>query len=517
MGKFNRTAPPAPVTSPVRTTGAAVTAEGGAGSSRDDKSELYLLAVANMVGEGTFYERAGRDSRFVTLVQRVASEDPAWLQGFIPYLRTAMFMRSAALVAAAQYAMVGAPGSRAVVAAALQRADEPGEFLAYIRSQTGSAQLGAGAKRGVADAVRRLYTQRAALKYGGEGSRDFTLADVVELVHPRPQDDTQGALFRYLLDRRHGRRDPRTEGLDMVNARRALDQMPSDQRAAFVAAPDAADRMRAAGVTWEYLGGWLPGGWTADAWASVIPTMGVMALIRNLRNFDKVNLPGRAVQQVIAKITSQPDILASRTLPFRFLAAYRATENLEWSYPLEQAVNLSLANTPRLEGNTLVLVDRSGSMFWDRVAGDRSQLSRADAAAIFGAALALRAEKATLVQFGTSSAVIQTKPGDSLLKVVERFGDLGGTNTATALRQHYAGHDRVVVVTDEQAHDGAVGSAISANVPLYTWNLAGYKVAHGESGVANRHTFGGLSDAAFSMIPLLEARRSGAVGWPWES
>jgi hypothetical protein len=38
-----------------------------------------------------------------------------------------------------------------------------------------------------------------------------------------------------------------------------------------------------------------------------------------------------------------------------------------------------------------------------------------------------------------------------VLKVVGRFGNLGGTNTADAIRRHYAGHDRVVIVTDEQA------------------------------------------------------------------
>lgn len=33
------------------------------------------------------------------------------------------------------------------------------------------------------------------------------------------------------------------------------------------------------------------------------------------------------------------------------------------------------------------------------------------------------------------------------------------------------------------------------------------------SGTAGRHTFGGLSDAAFRMVPLLEAGRN--ADWPW--
>ena len=47
----------------------------------------------------------------------------------------------------------------------------------------------------------------------------------------------------------------------------------------------------------------------------------------------------------------------------------------------------------------------------------------------------------------------------------------------------------------------------TAGHPVYTWNLAGYHFGHGESGLGNRHTFGGLSDKAFRLIPLLEAGR----------
>jgi hypothetical protein len=106
---------------------------------------------------------------------------------------------------------------------------------------------------------------------------------------------------------------------------------------------------------------------------------------------------------------------------------------------------------------------------------------------------------------------------ESILRVLERFGHLGGTNTADAVRRHYRGHDRVVIVTDEQAWAGRYGAeptaAVPANVPVYTWNLAGYHYGHGPSGMALRHTFGGLTDAGFGMIPLLEAGRAGT--WPF--
>jgi hypothetical protein len=51
------------------------------------------------------------------------------------------------------------------------------------------------------------------------------------------------------------------------------------------------------------------------------------------------------------------------------------------------------------------------------------------------------------------------------------------------------------------------------DLPVYTWNLAAYRHGHAPSGTGNRHTFGGLTDRGFRMIPLLEAGRD--ANWPW--
>ena len=162
-----------------------------------------------------------------------------------------------------------------------------------------------------------------------------------------------------------------------------------------------------------------------------------------------------------------------------------------------------------------MLVDRSGSMFGPLSA--RSKVTRADAAALFGAAVAARAASADLVEFGTGSKVVRPRPAESLLRVVERFGHLGGTQTAAAVRRHYRGHDRVLIVTDEQAWPGWRGqdptAAVPRDVPVYTWNVAGYRYGHGPSGTASRHTFGGLSDGAFVAVPLLERGRDAT--WPF--
>jgi hypothetical protein len=222
---------------------------------------------------------------------------------------------------------------------------------------------------------------------------------------------------------------------------------------------------------------------------------------------------------VAAKLADPAQVARSRQLPMRFLSAHRAAPSLRWAYPLEQALGHCLTNIPVLAGRTLVLIDTSGSMS-TRFSRDGT-LMRWDAAVLFGAALAQRCTSADVVSFSTDSRTFPMRPGESLLRALDRwradgyfYG--GGTNTAQAVRAHYARHDRVVIVTDEQAHydhRGGIDAAVPAKVPMYTWNLAGYQRGHAPSGTGNRHTFGGLTDQAFRMIPLLEAGANAT--WPW--
>ncbi|AZQ33934.1 TROVE domain-containing protein [Streptomyces cyaneochromogenes] len=525
MARFNTRAAKARPTSRVTSTGRVLrTYEGGRGQERDPRSELFLLAVANFVSQQTFYESgADRDDRFATLVRELAVTDPAWTAGLLGWLRGAGNLRTASVVGAAEYVKArleaGAtegPSNRQVVDSVLQRPDEPGELLAYWTATYGRS-VPKPVKRGIADAVRRLYSGKSLLKYD-TASKGYRFGDVLNLVHAAPDPDKswQGELFQYALDRRH---NPDTalppDSNRTLVAHRELMAVPVGERRAVVRSAGGAERLAAAGMTWEALAGWLQGPMDKEAWEAVIPSMGAMALVRNLRNFDQAGVSDEVAAQVAARISDPAEVARSRQFPFRYLAAYQHAPSLRWAYPLEQALGHSLANVPALPGRTLVLVDRSGSMFWSPLS-DRSELNRADAAAIFGTALALRAKDADLVEFGTTSRRLTFGKGESVLKILGRFGDLGGTDTTSAVRAHYRGQDRVLIVTDEQyTHNrhGDPTQQVPADVPVYTWNLAGYRAGHGPSGKANRHTFGGLSDAAFRMVPLLESARD--ADWPW--
>ena len=492
------------------------THEGGAGFGRDDKSELFLLAVSNMVGEDTFYEGAGeRDARFRALVAACATADHAWTASLIGWLRTGALMRSASVVAAAEYVKSGAPGGRFVVASALQRPDEPGEIVGYWRSRYGR-RMPKPLKRGIADACRRLYTESALLKYDGQ-SKGVRFADVLDLCHVKPKAPWQSHLFRAALDLRHKRAEPVIhESLAMVRAARALEALPAEaRRAALLEA--GPEKMGQAGFTWERLAGWLPGGMDSEAWESIVPSMGVMALLRNLRNFDQAGVSDTVADAIRAKLTSADDVKASRVLPLRFLSALRAVSSLRWGDALERGIALTLGNVPALPGRTLVLVDGSGSM--SATMSGKSGLSCADAASLFGAALVQRNPGSVAYRYSSQlDAVANHAPGTSVLLIARGLAQYGGaTKTwpcmADALTRE-GNVARVVIITDEQAHPSEVDPR-AFPLPIYVFNIAGYQPASMEHGAAGRYCIGGgLTDAAYAMLATLDGARDGR--WPWE-
>ena len=511
-----------------------LTAEGGVGFVREPKAELYVTAVSTLVENTTYETGDERTKRLVDLVRTVTKEDPEWVLRFVTWLRAEANMRSVAVLVACEFvktrleSRASAAGmNRQAITAACKRADEPGEVIAYWQARYGR-NLPMPVKRGLADAVRELYTERAALRYDGN-AKAMRLGDVIELVHPQSKGPIQSALYGYLLDSRHGRRptpEATWEALAAITARRDLNALPIAQRHALarkVMDGDAAAEKQfslALAGQWEWGKSWLGQDTEddtfdrltdAEQWELFVPYgLGFMAMLRNLRNFDKAGISQEMVTMVKGRLIDKDEVVKSRQLPLRFLSAYKATGGNHWDLPLSMALDYSLLNVPELAGRTLVLVDQSGSMF-TRVS-DRSEVRWSDQAALFGVALAARAADATLVQFGSTSQQVTIDGGKTALQHMAKFQALGGTATMDAVRKWFKGHDRIVIVTDEQAHYDRSGTVLDdlvpQEVPIYTWNLAGYKIAHGTS-APNRVTFAGLNDSAFALIPLLESGSTG--------
>lgn len=504
-------------TSPLTTTQTyARNHNGGVGATRDAKSELFLAVVSEFGGEETFYESGqNRLDRIAKLTREIAIADPEWVVGLVGWLRNEGNMRSASIILALNAAKAlneaGVPGVRTLVSNAIRRADEPGEALAFWFSNFGR-KLPIGVKRGIADGAVRTYNEYSLGKYDGGDNKGFSFADVIKLTHPTPKDARQEALFKFAMDRRYNSDAQPSELLTGLAKRAEILGLAPQEKRDLILSPDASERLKEAGLTWENVGSSFgKGGLDAKAWEALIPTMGYMALLRNLRNFEDAGVNEAALAVVANRLADPEEVAKSRQLPFRFLSAIRAVRGLRFAHPLEVALNHSLSNVPTLKGRTLILVDRSGSMF-GRVS-EKSGLNWADTAALFGTALAMRAENADLVQFGNSAYRVDFHRAGSVLQTVNSFGSLGGTYTADAIRRSFNGHDRIVILTDDQHYGASPYDVVPQSTPLYVWNFVGYRYGSGVAG-KNRLYMGGLTDKSFSTINIVESGRD--AKWPWE-
>jgi hypothetical protein len=547
----------------IRTTDERTTThEGGAAWVREPRSDLFLLAVTNMVGEDTFYEKAGdRDLRFRNLVRQCAVQHPDWTAKFIGWLRGEANMRSAAVVAAAEYAHArrdeagtGRTGTdyptptiptRKVVASALQRPDEPGELLAYWTANYGVNHLSMPVRRGIGDAMIRMGNERNYLKYGNAESAAFPWRRVLDLTHPgdRPgsaQNITgpwQHDLFSYVVTAPHVPGLEIPQSLGMMRARADLMALPVPDRRGVLLSDDGPGRLAAAGMTWESLAGWLQGPMDAKAWEAIIPSMGVMALIRNLRNFDEAKVSDRVAAQVCAKISDPNEVARSRQFPYRWLSAYTQAPSLRWGHALEQALTHATANIPLLDGKTLVLVDTSSSM--QNTVSGKSKIRHVDIGALIGIALAYRGCNVDLYGFADGVFKHEITPGGSMLRDIaaftNRIGEVGhGTQTIGAVEATFKGHDRVIVVTDGQAFAAggygygvygrqlgimptrvkSVSEAVPSTVAMFGINTTGYAPSMLDTSAKLRFEVGGFSDKVFTMFACAVA--GAGDRWPWD-
>jgi TROVE domain len=502
--------------------------EGAQGFLRDSRTQLFLSATTRYAGENSFYETGPTADDRIRAIARGLATDPdgwAWLQGFLPWLRGSAQIRTASVMLAAEVAharwQAGLGSTRPLVASVLQRADEPGEFMAYWFSQFGR-KMPVAVKRALADAVQRLYTEYSWLAYDNTG-KAFRFADVIELACPRyhlalwgaPQD----SLYRYIIESRHSRGTAVPERLGMLRANQEVRAAVAQGDYSALTSPG---RLHQAGITWQAALSMAGSHVSKDRlWESQLPVMGYMALLRNLRNIDESGLPDALVQEAMARIADQGNVLASRQLPYRFLSAYLHAPSLRWAQALETALDHATALVPSLPGRTLALVDISGSM--GATLSQKSKITRAMAGALFAGVLAKQNPGTVdLAVFATGRRGVPIRPHMSALKVATEVtgmtGSIGyGTMTAEAVRAYFRRQDRVIIFTDGQSfpagqHD-MLGGAVPAATPVYSFDLAGYKHT-GMAGGPARHELGGLTDHTFAFMRMLEDGKD--AKWPWE-
>lgn len=397
----------------VRTLPTAVyTHEGARAKNINAAQQLSRSVMACMLFENTFYESG---EEIAARIQKlVAQVDPEVVSAIAVEAREKMNLRHVPLLLVT--AMAKLPTHRHVVAETaarvIQRADELAEvFAIYTKGRTGTKKLNKISnqlRKGVATAFTK-FNEYSLAKYNQDN--DIKLRDVMFAVHPRPLNAEQGEVWKRLAQNELATPDTWEVALSATKDKKA---------------------------EWERL--------------LSENKLGAMALIRNLRNMTQAGVSENLVRSALLSMKTE------RVLPFRFVGA--ANHAPQWEPELETAMLQNLAEMPKLPGKTAIVVDNSGSM--SSTVSGKSELSRIDAACALAILVREVCERAVVIGFGSTAAVIPARKGFALRDAI-KAGPGGGTNTDTALTlARQQGYDRIIVITDEQSHQAVSGPLTGA-------------------------------------------------------
>ena len=460
--------------------------EGGTAFEMGDELKLYTQVCSCLVGEPKFYGNVlVQHSDLVQLIRKVAAQDPAYVAKLAVYVRHKMNLRSIAVMLLVELANTSSAKDsgliRRTTPQVVSRADELTEVMAYQFNIFGRTKINNGLRRGLADAFTKFDAYQLA-KYDRKG--EVKLKDVLKMVRPKPTTEEQSKLWKMLKE----------------------DNLPI---------PD----------TWEVV--ISTKGSTKENWEAIIPKMGTMAKLRNLRNFLE---KGCDISVVMKELEDPEVIRKSKQLPFRFFSAYKAVEEVDGSFDcpevleaLSNALELSITNVPTFDGNTVVAVDLSESM--TSYLSSRSSVSYKDVASVMGAIAVKRNPNNIIYGFGQIIAQIPLNKGSSVMDIIQKIGDTDvghSTNGYLVLQDMITKKikaDRIMLFSDMQLysdtgfwerHDSFATlwkkykKSINPKAKLYSFDLAGYGQSTIPQDEKGTYLLAGWSEKVFDFVRAME-------------
>ncbi|WP_397568881.1 RNA-binding protein [Schlesneria sp. T3-172] len=396
-------------------------------------------------------------------------------------------------------------------------------FVQIMRSGViGRKSLGTLPKRLI---VQWIASRTDAQLFTGSIGNDPSLADIIKMVHPKPETPSRAALLGYLIGREH-------DAAALPPLVRQYEKFKRNTNPGKVAVPDVPFQMLAS----------LP--LTEKDWQQIARNGSWQMTRMNLNTFSRhgvFNSP--ELTNLIATRLSDPHLIKqAKVFPYQLLAAYR---NISDSIPpsiadgLQSAMEIAISNIPRIDGKVYVLPDVSGSMHspvTGERAGSTTQVRCVDVAALVAAAILRHNPTAEVIPFESDVVKCHLNPRDSVMTNAQKLSSLpaGGTNCSaplTYLNASRASGDLIVYVSDNESwldspHYGRFNGA-RATETMKQWNQ--FKSRSPQAKMicidiqpyattqvverADIFNVGGFSDQVFQLIADVASNRAGDNYW----
>lgn len=449
------------------------------GQAYGQSTELELVSIlSTSFANDTFYKTA--NDTFQRLKELVGICNKEFVAKAAVYARTQFGMRSITHVVASELArhIGGENWAKDFYSAIVYRPDDMMEILSYHTANNG--KIPNSVKKGFAKAFDK-FSKYDLAKYRGE-SKGFKLVDVVNLVHPTPVEKNKEAINALIKGELKSFDTWETE---LTKAGQAATS--EDEKADF----------------------------KKDVWVKLVRErkIGYFALLRNLRNI--IEQAPEVINEALETLTTESIIKKSLVLPFRYLTAYDEIAKLtegkivrDVQVALNKAVDISISNVPKFDGETLVVLDVSGSM-----AGKPAKIG-----SLFSAVL-LKSNNCDFMTFSDNAQYKSYNPLDSTITISNsiRFAS-GGTNFRAIFQRANKKYDRVIILSDMQGwvgHETPVKEfngwkqTTGSNPYVYSFDLNAY----GSMQFPENNVFciAGFSEKIFDIMKLMEADKKALV------
>ncbi len=417
--------------------------EGFQAYNRSVEEEYVQLLLTNTFANTFYADQQQLIAEARSMHELMLELDAEFMARALVFARNKGFMRLQPLYGLALLSKARPDLFAAVFTRVVRIPSDLADFLTILRG-LGRGQGGRAVKRQVTRFLGGV-SEYWALKYNGRG-RGFSLGDAIATAHPKPHNEQQRALYRYLCGQ-----EADLSQLPQLHALECFKRATTDdERIRYI---------RAGKLPYETVTSTVQP--SKRLWIELMQQMPAFALLRHLNTLHRQGvftssgthkarkLKTEQLDYVRRRLHDTEALRKAKILPFRFAHAYYEVELPELRAILAEAVDLTFHNVPSLPGRTAIFLDISGSM-----TGEYLQTG-----SIFALALYKKTSGNSLFwTFDTLVQDVHPSRDESIMKQAERIRARGGTDTGAPvrelIRQKYK-VDQIIMITDEQQNTGS--------------------------------------------------------------
>lgn len=415
---------------------------GGVAYSRTAKEALTQYALTGCFGDTYYTSAQAQLDKVLELVKVVRAECPEYVAQLAVYSRTKGFMKD---MPAMLLAGISQPEHKEILERAFPYVIDNGKMLRnYVQilrsGVTGRKSLGTLPKRLVSEWITSAPPTRIVQASVGNQP---SLADIIKMVHPKPQTRSQAALFSWVI----GKDNPE----DWAVMPEIVQQLRDFRNDPTAVQPN---------VPFELL---TSTPLTPRHWKQIANNAGWQMLRMNLNTFlrNQVFEDPEMVQRIADRLQDKDLMARAKPFPYQCMTSFMYVDDavpMAIKIALQKILDTSLENIPLIPGKTFVFLDVSGSMR-SAITGSRSMASKitcTHVASLIAAALLKRNPETVIWPFDTQLHNIRLNPLDSIATITKTLAQFGGGGTQCGLPMQYLNHskepvDLVIYVSDNES------------------------------------------------------------------